>query len=260
MEITKDFEFSNIPFDQAGSVHLLLSGAGRFTVETDKEPSPEDGERMTSDFVKAIAVMYEKVLAPKKADYQFPALNPSELTASVKEITSKEWQKRGWDLKRAHFTALYPDDDGMIKLIELKKQQEQERQAQERQEQERLEQERREQQPQQPQQPQQSQPQQPSLWQRFQQQIQQFQAQQFPAQQQPQPAQPAQQQSQPPQPAQQYQSGQTPFWQRTQQTDQQPQQPLSQSEKLICPGCGADLSGSADDTKFCPKCGTGLDT
>lgn len=257
MEITKDFEFTNIPFDQAGSVHLLLSGAGRFTVETDKEPTPDDEERMTSDFIKAIAVMYEKVLAPKKADYQFPAFNPSELTASVKEITSKEWQKRGWDLKRAHFTALYPDDDGMIKLIELKKQHEQERQAQVRQEQERLEQERREQQPQQPQQ---SQPQQPSLWQRFQQQIQQFQAQQFPAQQQPQPAQPAQQQSQPPQPAQQYQSGQTPFWQRTQQTDQQPQQPLSQPEKLICPGCGADLSGSADDTKFCPKCGTGLDT
>ena len=123
MELTKDFRFSGIPYDQKGTVRILLSGAGRFTVETESELTSEEEEKMSDEFVKAVALMYEKVLAPMNMDYQFLALTPAEFARIVKEIVSAIWPKRGWELKQAHFTELYPDDEGMVKLIEMKRQQ-----------------------------------------------------------------------------------------------------------------------------------------
>ena len=244
MEITKDFQFSGIPYDQKGTVRILLSGAGRFTVETESELTSEEEEKMSGEFVKAVALMYEKVLAPMNMDYRFLALTPAEFAGIIKEVVSETWPKRGWELKRAHFTELYPDDDSVAKLIELKSQQERERREQERIEQEKQRQEqemqRQEQQMQQPQavqqvtwqqpQPQQPQAQPQSLWQWITQSFQ-----------------------QPQQPVQQPQQYQQPFW-------QQPQQAPDPSKRIICPRCGADMSGSGNDAKFCSKCGAELAT
>ncbi|MCH5275526.1 MAG: zinc-ribbon domain-containing protein [Lachnospiraceae bacterium] len=117
MEITKDFEFRDLAYNYANGISISLSGAGRYTVASESDLSSEDGPAMNSDFMTALKLVLN-ALAAQNADHTTLPHKPDEFSELMHEAVSDTWSQRGWELKRVFFTALYPDESSVMKLIE----------------------------------------------------------------------------------------------------------------------------------------------
>ena len=117
MEITKGFEFRDLAYNYANGVSISLSGAGRYAVVSRSDLSPEDEAAMNSELMGALAMVLG-ALAAENADHTALPHNPDTFSELMHGALSDKWQQRGLELKRIWFTALYPDEVSVVKLIE----------------------------------------------------------------------------------------------------------------------------------------------
>lgn len=120
MEITKDFEFRDLAYNYANGVSISLSGTGRYTIASKSDLSPEDEAEINSDFMSALTMLLG-ALAAENADHTTLPHKSDEFSELMHDALSDTWQPHDRELKRVFFTALYPDEESVVKLIEAKK-------------------------------------------------------------------------------------------------------------------------------------------
>ena len=120
MEITKDFEFRGLAYNYANGISISLSGTGRYTVASKSDLSSEDEAEINSDFMSALKMLLG-ALAAENADHTTIPHKSDEFSELMLDALSDTWQQHDWELKRVFFTALYPDEESVVKLIAAKK-------------------------------------------------------------------------------------------------------------------------------------------
>lgn len=120
MEITKDFEFRDLTYNYANGTSISLSGMGRYTVASSSDLSTEDEAAIHSDFLTALTLLLT-TLAAQNADHTALPRYPDSFSERMRKQLSDTWQPRGWEMKHCWFTALYPDEASVVKLIEAKR-------------------------------------------------------------------------------------------------------------------------------------------